>query len=80
MVEIIAHYLCKCACVCVSVHKLWQLSCLLLSLSLSHPYALSVTDFDGLSYPLNWSRAPRGNTLAHVNAFERVKIWVGIIE
>lgn len=36
--------------------------CLPLCLSVSHPFALSVTDFDGLSYPLNWSQAPRGNT------------------
>ena len=52
---------CVCVCVCVRVVAA-LLTVFLLSLSLSHPYALSVTDFDGLSYPLNWSRAPGGNT------------------
>lgn len=64
---------------CVLVMHLSQRNspdCRLPRLSLNNPRALSVTDFDGLSYPLNWSQAPRGNILAHVNAFERVKIWV----
>lgn len=74
------HHYCASVYVCVCTNQSNSADCLLPRLSLNNPNALSVSDFDGLSYPLNWSQAPRGNILVHVNAFETVKIWVGIKE